>query len=93
MNNDEARAVLREHLVTWRTRSWTDLRALMGEEQVCELVGPSGVTYQVEINVYWDDEAGGDLRVVGCIDDGGWRAFVPLREDFILAPDGTFVNE
>jgi hypothetical protein len=22
-----------------------------------------------------------------------WRAFVPVTEDFILAPDGTFVGE
>jgi hypothetical protein len=23
------------------------------------------------------------------IDDGGWRAFLPLTDDFIIAPDGS----
>jgi hypothetical protein len=81
MNNDEARAVLREHLMTWRTRSWTDLRALMGEEQACEVVGPSGVTYQIEINVFWDDEAGGDLPADALPLNGGLHGFpTPTRE-------------
>jgi hypothetical protein len=29
----------------------------------------------------------------GSIDDGGWRAFSPLTESFILAKTGTFVGE
>jgi hypothetical protein len=41
----------------------------------------------------WDDRTGGDLRVIGSIDDGGWRAFRPLSSDFIVRPDGTFVGE
>lgn len=35
----------------------------------------------------------GAIRVIGSIDDGGWRAFRPLSDDFIRAPDGTFVGE
>jgi len=31
--------------------------------------------------------------VIVTVDDGGWRAFVPLGESFILAQDGTFVGE
>ena len=36
--------------------------------------------------------------VPGCgptsaIDDGGLRAFAPLSDDFIMAPDGSFVGE
>jgi hypothetical protein len=36
---------------------------------------------------------GGPLRVLGSIDDGGWRALSPLCDDFVLAPDGRFVGE
>lgn len=43
-----------------------------------------------EVQAFWDDEPDGAIRVMASIDDGGWRAFVPLTEDFILAPDGTF---
>jgi hypothetical protein len=27
------------------------------------------------------------------VDDGGWRAFVPVTDDFMIAPDGSFVDE
>jgi hypothetical protein len=30
---------------------------------------------------------------MGAIDDGGWRAFIPLSADFIMAPEGRFVGE
>ena len=36
---------------------------------------------------------GGNVRVIGSIDDGGWRAFVPLSDSFIKAADGRFVGE
>lgn len=49
-----------------------------------EREGASGAVYQFEIQVFWDDKPGGNVRVMGSIDDGGWRAFVPLCEDFIM---------
>jgi hypothetical protein len=33
------------------------------------------------------------MRVAGSIDDGGWRAYLPLCRDFIMAPDNSFVDE
>jgi hypothetical protein len=53
----------------------------------------SGTWYQGEVQVMWDDKPDGAIRVMASIDDGGCRAFVPLTDDFILAPDGTFVDE
>jgi hypothetical protein len=48
----------------------------------------------VEVLALWDEgRPGGNLRVMVSIDDGGWRAFKPLTEDFIIAPDGSFVGE
>ena len=35
----------------------------------------------------------GHLRVLGSIDDGGIRAFFPLTDSFIMAPDGSFIGE
>ena len=40
----------------------------------------------------WDDPARGNIRVMGSVDDGRWRAFMPLNRSFIKAPDGTFVG-
>ena len=59
-----------------------------------ELVrGPSGQEYQVEIQAWWEGRKGSDVRVMVSIDDGGWRAFAAPSEDFIMAPDGSFVGD
>ncbi len=92
MDNAEARALLQSHLQAYRQRAYGELVALLGRTQVTELQGSSGVTYQIEVGVHWDDRPGGAVRVLGSIDDGGWRACKPLCEDFILAADGTFVG-
>ena len=92
MNKTEALRVLHGQLQPWRERSWMDLRKEVGQSQRFEVSAESG-TWQGEVQVFWDDEPDGAIRVMASIDDGGWRAFVPLTEDFILAPDGTFVGE
>ena len=30
---------------------------------------------------------GGDIRVLGAIDDGGWSAFAPVSQDFVMTAD------
>jgi hypothetical protein len=67
---------------------------MVGHSGCVEIKGPSGTPYQVEIGIVWDDKPGGDVRVLASIDDGGFRsAFSPMCDDFIMAPDGTFVGE
>ena len=58
-----------------------------------EMEGRSGVTYFVVIQAMWDSRKAGDLRVRVLIDDGGWRAFSPLVEDFIVAPDSRLIGD
>jgi len=42
----------------------------------------------------WDSVQGGDVRVIGSIDDKTLlRSISPLSEDFILRANGTFVDE
>ena len=50
---------------------------------------------QFEVEVFWDDEPEGNLRVIVSADDGKeWRALRPMRtDDFIKGPDGSFVGE
>jgi hypothetical protein len=93
MNKVEALRVLHGELQAWRLHSWVDLRKKVGQSQRFEVTAESGTSYQGEIRVFWDAEPDGAIRVMASIDDGGWRAFVPLTEDFILAPDGTLVGE
>jgi hypothetical protein len=90
----EARAILGAEVEKLRACSYSELvERLLDKQETFEVTGPSGSWYQVELQAFWDDKPAGNLRVIGAIDDGGWRAFVPLSDDFILAPDGSFVDE
>ena len=93
MNKAEALQVLAAVLERYRQRPYGELVHLMDSQDVFESTGPSGTAYQVEVQVFWDDEHKKNIRVLGAIDDGGWRSYVPLTDSFILAPDGTFVGE
>jgi hypothetical protein len=93
VNTAEAREILKAQLALWRQRSYSDLAAVVDQCRNFETQAPSGRSYQVEIQVFWDDRPNGDIRVMGSIDDGGWRAFVPVTESFLLSADGTFVGE
>ena len=93
MDKVEALSVLQRQLERYRGLGYAELLRLLDEVVSLEVTGPSGTTYQVEIEAVWDGATGGDLRVIGMIDDGGWRAFVPVTSDFIIAPDGSFIGE
>jgi hypothetical protein len=90
----EARTVLLGELARYRSMPYAALAARIGEVDASRIAGAGGSTYQVEIEVRWDGRAGDNIRVLGGIDDGSWRAsFAPLTESFIVAPDGAFVGE
>jgi hypothetical protein len=93
MDKQEARRILREHLTLYRQRSYQELLTLLDRPETFEVRSGSGVLYQLEFQVFWDDPGRQTLRVLGSIDDGGIRAVLPLNEDFIMAPGGTFVGE
>ena len=93
MDKEKARAVLLEALRPYRAKSYAELRDLIGQNDVFEIENSDGSDFQIEIQVYWDHKPNGNICVSGGIDDGGWSAFSPLCEDFILAPDGSFVGE
>lgn len=93
MDDREATHILAQELAKYRRETYTDLQRLLKEVDAYEIVGPSGADYQIEIQAIWDDEPNGNLRVLGAIDDGGLRAYVPLTDDFILSPLGEFIGE
>ena len=94
MDKDEAREVLQGHLTPLRDLSYEELKArFLNKQEAFDTHGPSGAWYQLEIQGFWDDRRGGNLRILGSIDDGGWRAFSPLTDSFIMAPDGSFIGE
>ena len=93
MNKQEALQMLREHLSRYRERPYAELVELQDSQEVCEVTAESGVKYNLEFQAFIDEPSKRTLRVLGSIDDGGIRAFIPLSEDFIIAPDGSFIGE
>ena len=93
MNEVEAKSILSHELSHYRERSYQDLFSLIDNSQTIECIAPSGTTYQIEMQVFMDDPSRRTLRVMGAVDDGGWRAWKPLCDDFIMAPDGSCIGE
>jgi hypothetical protein len=94
MDKKEAKDILAKELELYRNRSYADLLYLLNTQDTMEVTGSSGVVYQLEFHAVWDSKKGGNLRVIGEIDDVGWRAFFfPLTDDFIIAQDGSFIGE
>lgn len=72
---------------------YQELAARVGSVSNDEIARDSERSWQVEVEVLWDDKPDGDVRVMVAIDDGGLRAFVPLTGEFIKSPSGQFVGE
>ena len=94
MNNEEAVRLLEQELAHFRDQSYADLvhRIAPGSLHY-ERPSAGGRMYQEEVQVFRDDEPGGNIRVMGSIDDGGLRAFVPLNRSFITSADDTLVGD
>jgi len=95
MNTQEARNLLNAQLQMLRKVSYTELKRRVEERtvQTQTVKGPTGIQYQMELQVFWDGKPNGNIRVRSTIDDGGWRSFWPLKDDFIMAPNGSFVDD
>ncbi len=91
MNKAEAKSILSRELGAFAARPYDKLVELISHPDVKNIVSASGVNYQIELNVMWDSMPEKDLLIMGSIDDGGWRAFVPLTESLIMKPDGTLI--
>lgn len=88
MDREEALSLLNAKLDGYRKLSYDQLAARVGDEEFPEVVGESGTQYQIEIQIVWDDKPDGAVRVLAAIDDGGWRAFMPLCDSLLMTPDG-----
>lgn len=87
----EARRIAQDRLEELRSVPFAELaEPLDGKQEVHEVVAASGTRYQLEAQAFREGE---NLHVMVSADDGGWRAFLPVSDSFIVAPDGSFVGE
>lgn len=97
MDEAEAAAILASVEQELRRQGFAELvHRYLDNDQSTEVRGASGVSYQLEVQAFWDDprRRGENLRVMVSIDDGSFRRAVsPRSSSFIIAPDGTFVGE
>jgi hypothetical protein len=93
MNRAAAERILGDWLARFRAEAYASLAARIDQPPVTAWIETGDGSYQLELQCFWDDQPDGHVRVMASIDDGGWRAFVPLTRDFIKAPDGRFIGE
>jgi hypothetical protein len=88
MDCNEALSLLDSALHTYRDLSYAEVAAKIDSNTVLQVTGPSGVEYQIEIQVFWDGKPQSDIRILGSIDDGTFRAALrPVCRDFIVKED------
>lgn len=94
MGRAEYLELLKPIVAEYRQHSYTFWRSRVGDEPITLQNSTSdGTEYQVEIEAFWDEFPDGDIRVLFSIDDGGWRAFIPVCEDFIISPGADLIGE
>jgi hypothetical protein len=91
MDEENAGAVLAEKIGPYRSKSYAELKAMIDRFDDYEVPTPEGSLYHIQIQVFWDGEPDGNIRVMGGIDDSS-SLRSPLVDDFVMAPDGSFLE-
>jgi hypothetical protein len=84
MNKLEAQSILDEQLSVFVRQPYAQLVELVNVPKNITVQAPSGTEWQIEFNIFYDSGKRGNLRIVGSIDDGGWRSFMPLTKSLIM---------
>jgi len=105
MNTSDKQRVLAEKLEEFRQWSYEALAAEIDRTRMngdclthVEGVFTDGTEYQIEINVFWDDKRGDDVRVIGDLEAMPQRPVMGVYtsdvvDSFIMRRDGSFVDE
>jgi hypothetical protein len=89
----EALRIVERYLETYRRLDYSELVLKIGEQETFDGKSEAGEKYQVEIDFFYDDEQTKNLRVAGSVSFGLITDFAPVADDFIIAPDGSFIGE
>ncbi len=93
MNEEVAYLLLDAELRRLFELPYAELLKLIGAPETKQVIGEDGISYQIEIEAIWDIHRDEDVRVIVAVDDGGWRVLKPLTQDFVMRPDGSYVDE
>jgi hypothetical protein len=93
MDKNEARAIAECELEAYRAMSYEEIITKLGEQESFERVSEKGEPYQIEFEFFYDDAEEKNIRVSAAVSYSGWTYFSPVSDDFIMAPNGSFVGE
>ena len=103
MTKEEMCYILSEHLNQYRSWSYSQLVKYVdkGYLKTAEGTAPDGTDYQMDFQVFWDDEPLGNIRVIGSFWAEPKRpllGFIPIYTPdatncFIMCPDGKLIDE
>ena len=90
----EAAAWVTTEIERLRNLSYDELVALEGQSEHRPIEAADGKTLGLETQVFWDDRERTNLRVMVDVWDPSKRISRSIvKDDFIRAPDGSFVGE
>jgi hypothetical protein len=91
----EARAWVATEILKLRDLSYGELAAREGDAEHRQMSRAGGKPLILETQIFWDDADEKNLRVVVDVWDPARRiSFGSIaRDDFIRAPDGSFIGE
>ena len=95
MDKSDAKEELKRIMQEYRPNDYSYWKSLMDRKRVIafDFTNKKGNWYQVEIDAFYDSKQDRTIRVSFSIDDGGWRAFIPLSYAFIINPQNEFIGE
>jgi hypothetical protein len=93
-HEQEAAAWVETEIERLRSLTYADLRAMEGQREHRSMETADGKALVLEMQVFWDDREGQNLRVMVDVWDPSKRISKGIApSDFIRAPDGSFVGE
>ena len=83
MDKAEAKRILDEHLARYRNWSYAELIQLRDLHHKAKIKGPSGTNYNFELEVDWEKDPDGPVRVSASVNDGNVKDFTPVSDSFV----------
>lgn len=92
MNKKVANEIFEEKLIFLKQFNYEYLCKYLTETKYETIIGTDGKEYQMQIQAFWDDKPNEVLRMWISIDDGGWRAFIPMNRCFLIDKNNNIID-
>lgn len=87
MNQLEVEALLRDRVGRYKGWRYAELVQLLNHHEAFEMTAASGASYEVELQVQWQDLPGGPLRVSESVHNDDLRDLDLLTGSFVVQPE------